>query len=39
MTFKLDTNYSEKEWKFLKEHNCKILSIIKLGKTFPKTAS
>ena len=33
MTFKLDTDYSEKEWEFLKEHNCKILSMIKLGKT------
>lgn len=33
MTFKLDTNYSEKEWRFLKEHNCKIISIFKPGKT------
>lgn len=33
MTFRLDTNYSEKEWEFLKEHHCKVLSVIKLGKT------
>lgn len=33
MKFKLDTNYSEEELKFLKEHKCKILSEIKLSKT------
>lgn len=33
MTYKLDTNYSEEELKFLKEHNCEILAAIKLGKT------
>ena len=33
MKFKLDTNYSEEELELLKEHNCEVLSEIKLSKT------
>lgn len=32
MKFKLDTHYSEEELKFVKKHNCEILSEIKLSK-------
>ena len=32
MKFKLDVTYSEEEHKFLEEHNCAILSEIKLSK-------
>ena len=33
MKFKLDTNYTEDELKFIKIYNCNILSEIKLSKT------
>lgn len=33
MKLKLDVNYSEEELKFIKEHNCDILSEVKLSKT------
>ncbi|MBP3414174.1 MAG: hypothetical protein J6L81_03120 [Clostridia bacterium] len=33
MIYKLDINYSEEEHRFLKEHNCEIVSEIKLSKT------
>lgn len=33
MKCRLDTNYSEKELRFLTKHNCKILSEINLSKT------
>ena len=33
MRFKLDTNYSGEEMRFLEEHSCNILSEIKLPKT------
>lgn len=33
MKFKLDVTYSEEELKFIREHNCMILSEIKLAKT------
>lgn len=33
MKFRLNTNYSEEELQFFKEHNCKILSEINLPKT------
>lgn len=31
--FRLNTNYSKEELKFLEKHNCEILSEIKLSKT------
>lgn len=34
MTVELSTEYSEKELAFLKEHNCEILSVIKLPNDF-----
>lgn len=33
MKFKLDTNYSEEECRFLFRHNCEVLSEIRLSKT------
>ena len=34
MTVRLNTEYSDKELIFIKEHNCQILSEIKLPKSF-----
>lgn len=33
MRFQFDTDYTEEELQFLKQHHCKILSEIKLSKT------
>lgn len=33
MKFIFNTDYSDEEWKWLKENNCEVLSEIKLSKT------